>query len=130
MVRVDQLGPWIGLAGLTLTVFLAIGLAFLLWKGQAGPALSYLREANEALVKKSEESDKRAEALETKLRLVEEANTLLEARTSFEPMVAAVVLQFESHETRAAERHLATLHILEMIARRLGPDPNGNGGDH
>lgn len=125
MDGIEHLGPWIGLAGLALTLVAAIGLGFALWKGQAGPALSYLREANEALVKKSEAADERAESLETKLRLVEEANTLLEARTSFEPMVAAVVLQFESHESRAHERHLATLRILDLIAARLGPDPNG-----
>lgn len=107
--------PWvIGLLGLVGT----LSLGYQLWRGGTGQALGYLREANEILRDKLDE-------LEADRRILREQIALLETRTSLEPMVAAVIDQFVGHETRARERHAATLAVLELVARRLGPDANG-----
>jgi hypothetical protein len=33
-----------------------------------------------------------------------------------------------SHEERAQERHTSMIVVLDLIAARLGPDPNGGNG--
>jgi multidrug efflux pump subunit AcrA (membrane-fusion protein) len=54
------------------------------------------------------------------------------AAERYESAVTAMQAAFQSlneridrHEQRADERHLSTLKVLDLIAGRLGPDPNG-----
>lgn len=105
--------PWIvGLCGL----IAAAGLGIALFRSGTGQAIAILRDTIEVLEGKL--SDNEAER-----KLLREQVALLETRTSLEPMVAAVIDQFEGHESRASERHAATLKVLDLVAHRLGPDP-------
>lgn len=86
----------------------------------------------------------RAERLEGELGACKEQLVALEATRSLEPVIHAVLAGFKRmedqvfrHEERAQQRHEtnqrqgeAHLRILEMIAERVGPEPNGNGDDH
>jgi hypothetical protein len=90
-------------------------------RGAGGQALSIMREANDVLRDK-------VTALESQHKADLQQIALLEARTSLEPMVAAVVDQFELHELRAAERHEALLTIAAAIADDLKTHTNGRPG--
>lgn len=114
-----EIVPWalglLGFAG-------ALGIGHSLWRGGTGQALSYLREANSVLTDKLEEN-------EDERRILREQLALLETRTSLEPMVAAVIDQFEAHEGRARERHdaqmrhnAAMLNLIDVLGQRLGRD--------
>jgi hypothetical protein len=104
-----------------LTLVSVIALAWTLWKGNAGSAVSVLRDANQVLAGRVRE-------LETTTKKQAGVIGALEQRTNLEPIAASVVEQFVLHEKRAQQRHEAQLLIAEMIAKRLGPEPNGNGG--
>lgn len=86
--------------------------------GKGGDALNYLKEANTVLTTRCDE-------LENLTRKQAQVIAALEQRTNLEPMVSAVVDQFASHEQRAAQRQVALLRLIEMVAERLGPDSNG-----
>lgn len=115
-------GPWVlGLLGLVGAV--AVGRA--IYRGGTSQALGYLRESNQVLLDKVGDVEADRDKYIVELRLLHEQLALLETRTSLEPMVAAVINQFEAHEDRARERQIAVLAVLHLIGDRLGPDPNG-----
>ena len=109
-----------------------LGVAFAIFRSGG---FGVVRQANEELRRYKEEADE-------KIRVLTAHVGLLETKTSLEPMVASVIVQFEGHEERAQERHevmlasqqeiaaqhgrstKATLALLDMIANRLGPEPN------
>jgi hypothetical protein len=103
------LPQWLTLVGI-------IGLALALRGGQIGPALSYLRDANSTL-----ETENR----ELKLQLAEQVAIVasLRARTDLEPMQAALLAQLGGHEDRAQGRFEKTCVLLDLIAERLGAEP-------
>lgn len=100
---------------------LALGVGIYAYKHGGSGALTILRDANAVLGGRCEELERTVKQQSTTIGL-------LEARTNLEPIAASVVDQFGAHERRASERHEATLRIMEMIAERLGPDPNGGRG--
>lgn len=116
MIDVGSLPGWI-----TLAVLVAGFYVFL--RGGGGVALGHLRDANEVLTATIAEQD-------SKLRDAEREISELRGRTDVSIAIAQAlgpIIEWSgSHETRAQERHEASLKILEMIADRLGPDPNGH----
>lgn len=71
-----------------------------------------VRQANEELRRYKKEA-------EVEIRNLHQHVALLETKTSLEPMVAAVVSQFEAHEERAAERHEASMSVFAGFAAAL-----------
>lgn len=111
-LTIAQIVPWLlGMLGLVAAA--AVGVA--LFRSGTGQAVAILRSSNEVLESKLQEN-------EDERRLLREQIALLETRTSLEPMVAAVIDQFEGHEQRAKERHDATLVVLQLVAEKLGPE--------
>jgi hypothetical protein len=117
MTAVDfgSLPGWI-----TLAVLLAAFIVFL--RGGGGVALSHLRDANEELTKTIARQD-------AKLREAEREISELRGRTDVSIAIATaigpIVEWSSAHESRAQDRHDKTMVVLELIASRLGPDPNG-----
>lgn len=114
---------------LVLNILTIAGLIGVAWAAFNSGGLGVLRQANEDLRRHKKEAD-------AKIRELTQLVGLLETRTSLEPMVASVIEQFQSHEERAQARHEvmldsqtkstnAMLGVLDLVARRLGPDPNG-----
>jgi hypothetical protein len=110
---------WIGTLPGWLTLLGLVGLALALRGGQLGPALGYLRDANRTLADENK-------ALTAQIAVLVAENAKLHGRTDLAPLQAALLQQMKHHEDRAAERHTATLVVLDLIAAHLGPDlPNG-----
>lgn len=103
-----DLAQWAGVAVVLLV-------CWRITRGGGGSAVQELSEANRVLTKAKEELGGQVRDL-----LIE--NTSLRHRTDY----AAVM---ERHERQAQERHVATLKVLDLIAKRLGPDPNGEHAD-
>lgn len=106
---------WAGTLPNWLLVVLAVAVAWRLSRGGGGSAVSELSKANEVLTKRVQE-------LGSEVRDLRAENAELRGRTD----VALAIDHWGSeHERRAQERHLATLHVLDMIARHLGEEPDG-----
>ena len=106
---------WVGNVPAWLIV---LGLLVVGWhvvRGQGGQALAILETTNRVLTD-------RLAAQERELGHSREQIHQLEARTSLEPILGAIVEQFSAHEQRSAERHQSQMHVLDLIAQRLGPD--------
>lgn len=105
---------------ITLAVLVAGFYVFV--RGGGGVALGHLKDANEILTQTISEQD-------TKLREAEREISELRGRTDVSIAIAAamgpIVEWSSSHEMRAQERHEKTMVVLDLIANRLGPDPNG-----
>lgn len=116
MIHFGDLSGWITLAILVAGFYIFI-------RGGGGVALGHLREANEVLTATIAAQD-------AKLREAEREISELRGRTDVSIAIAQAlgpIIEWSgSHEKRAQERHEASLTILEMIADRLGPDPNGH----
>lgn len=87
---------------------LTAGIAWRISRGGGGSAVSELSKANEVLERRVDEQGKEIRDLKMK-------NAELASRTDFGATMAI-------HEERAAQRHQATLRVLDLIAARLGPD--------
>lgn len=131
MAPVDLIAASPGWAGSIPTWTLLVVALIAAWRvtrGGGGSAVSELSKANEVL-------DKRVHELGSEVRDLRVENADLAARTDF----AASLFEHEqrsltvlrqllgSHEERAVQRHEAGLRVLDLIAARLGPEPNGDG---
>lgn len=119
---------WLTLVGL-------LTLGWIMYRGQAGPAVAYLQTANTVLEKEVEE-------LKRKVKLLEEANAELRAKTDISVAIKPVIDWTIAHEHADEHRHQevvsafqplilelerhtsSVLNVLELIAARLGPEPN------
>jgi len=101
-----------------LTVAAVIVGAWLIYRGGGGTALETLQTANRIL-------ERRVHDLEAQgkqdARLIAE----LKGKTDMALAIKPFMEWGTEHETRAQERHEGTLHVLELIAARLGPDADG-----
>lgn len=103
-----------------LTLVLLVGAAFAIpRRGGGGPAIASL----EATVRVLEAKTTSDAATIAELR---ETVADLRARTDVSVAIQPVVEALTAHETRAAERHTGSLKVLDLIAGRLGPEPNGH----
>lgn len=87
-----------------------VGAAWSFRRGGGGTAIQSLQIANQVL-------EKRVHELGGEIRDLRIVNATLTARTDYQAVI-------NEHEARAADRHAATLKVLELIAGRLGPDPS------
>lgn len=120
-------------------VAMALFVALRLSRGGAGAAVGELAKANEVLEKRLHEERDAKEQLGGEVRDLRVELGELRGRTDFTAALAAAlgpILEWTiGHETRAQERHESVmgatarqLVVLELVAQRLGPDPNGS--DH
>jgi S-methylmethionine-dependent homocysteine/selenocysteine methylase len=115
--------------------FLALVVAWRVTRGGAGSAVSELSKANEVLTQ-------RVHDLGAEVRDLKVENERLKARTDVSLVIAPEAQRIidetraalAEHERTATEWHqqqLASgakqLIVLDLIAGRLGPDPNGDG---
>jgi hypothetical protein len=127
---------WGTIPGWATFVVLTAGIAgAALWapfRAGTGPAI----ESLEANVRALEEQRRHDQA-----QLAAQSRTIaeLQGRTDVTLAIAPLMEWSGHHEERAqarheaalaqfGEQHVAILTVLDLIAARLGPDPNGNGG--
>lgn len=101
---------------LTLLTIAALGYVYL--RGGSGTAVSGLQDTNRELVRQIHELQNENTDLRERVRTLE---AMTDVATALVPVVAAL----EAHETRAQQRHNGTLRVLDLVAAKLGPEPNG-----
>lgn len=103
-----------------LAFVMATGVAWRIAQGGGSSAVTELSEANRVLTQRlhdlRDEYQKKIDELGAQVRDLRVENAELRSRTDYQAVI-------NEHEKRAAERHAATLKVLELIASRLGPDP-------
>lgn len=98
-------------------LLIAVGIvALLIYRGGSGTAVSGLQDTNRELERQVKERDGKIGALER-------INSELRAQKDVTMAIAPVIEGMKRHEDRAQERQERTLRVLELIAERLGPDP-------
>lgn len=125
-------------------VALALFVAWRVSRGGAGSAVSELSEAGRVLEKRLAEERAAKEALGAEVRDLRVELGEVRGRTDFATALGAAlapVLEWTAgHERRAQERHEKMMEtsttntsrvvaILELVAERLGPEPNGDHDD-
>jgi hypothetical protein len=113
MIAASLLGTipgWLTVGGIILA-------AWIFYRGGGGTAISTLSEANRVL-------EKRVQGLEQQSNLDNMTIAELRGRTDVALALSPILEWTVQHETRAQERHDKTLLVLDLIARRLGPDAN------
>ena len=98
-----------------LTVGGIIIAAWIFYRGGGGTALGTLSEANRVL-------ERRVGELETQSRRDNATIAELRGRTDVALALKPILEWTVHHETRAQERHAGTLTVLNLIAKRLGPE--------
>lgn len=111
----ESIPSWI-----TLALLLAAFIVFL--RGGGGVALGHLREANEVLAKTVTDQNEKLRAAE---REISELRGRTDVSLAIATAMAPLIDWSHTHERRAQDRHDRMLPILQLIADRLGPDPNG-----
>lgn len=86
-------------------------------RGKSGEALSYYATANETLVKQNHELIRDNKELDAE-------NTYLRKATNFELALAPIVAGQVAAEANAEKRHVQAVVIWDLIAERMGRDPN------
>lgn len=118
MLEVLAATPWGTLPG-WLTLAALVGAAFWLpRRGGGGPAIASLEANNRVL-------EKRVHELEQQGKIDAATIAELRGRTDVTLALAPIVEWSTRHEDRAQQRHEGTLKVLDLIAARLGSDPNG-----
>jgi hypothetical protein len=105
-------------------ILIAVALlaAWRLSRGGAGSAVSELDKSNDVLTRALADT---RDKLGVEIRDLRIENGELRGRTDVAIALAPVLEWTISHETRAQERHTSMIVVLDLIAARLGPDPNG-----
>jgi hypothetical protein len=107
---ITQIEPWLIIsAGL-------VGVAWINKRGQTGAALEYSQSANKLL------HDQNSELKKERTKLIAEV-VALRSKTDLSLAVIPLSEQLQAHETRAEDRHKKTVMVLDLIAERLGADP-------
>lgn len=105
----NEIVPWLVIAaGL-------VGVAWINKRGQTGDAIDFLQKANSVLHTENLELKKERAKMVAQI-------AALSAKTDFDAVITPLRAQLAGHERRADERHLRTLRVLDLIAKRLGPD--------
>jgi hypothetical protein len=105
-------------------ILIAVALlaAWRLSRGGAGSAVSELDKSNDVLTRALADT---RDKLGVEIRDLRIENGELRGRTDVAIALTPVLEWTLSHETRAQERHTSMIVVLDLIAARLGPDPNG-----
>lgn len=114
-------------------VAVALAVAYRVTKGGGGSAVSELSKANEVLTKAVHEEREKREQLGAEVRDLIAENAALGERTDFAKALAGqaatseghILTTIAAHETRAIERHSQLVVILELVAKKLGKEEEG-----
>lgn len=124
---------------------MALFVAYRISRGGGGSAVSELAKANEVLEGRLHDERDAKEQLGGEVRDLRVELAELSGRTDFAAALAAAlgpILEWTAgHEKRAQDRHEAmmsstqantdaVLGVLELVAQRLGPEPNGHDDHH
>lgn len=101
--------------GIAVTVLLALGGGWALWRGGGGTALETLQLANRVL-------EVRVKDLEAVVVRLTAENAALAARTNFVLALQPIMTWADTHEAQAAKRSESMLTVLDLIAAKLGAD--------
>lgn len=101
------------------SLVLVAGVAWRITRGGGGAAVQELTAANRVL-------EQRMHELGGQVRDLRIENAKLKQRTDFAAVIRKheeqLMASMRSHEQRAQKRADAQLHVLDLIASRLGPD--------
>lgn len=109
---------WLGTLPGWLTLAALLAGTYLFVRGGGGTALETLETANRVLVKRVDDLEKSAAKKDQQI-------AELKGRTDVALAIGPVLKWTIEHESRAQQRHDATLAVLSLIAERLGPESNG-----
>jgi hypothetical protein len=97
-------------------VALVIGAAISFRRGGGGTAIASLEAANRVLERRVHDLEEQGHAKDKEI-------AELRGRTDVSIALAPMIDWTAKHEQHASDRHKATLAVLELIAARLGQDP-------
>lgn len=100
-----------------LTLATLLGAAWAFRRGGGGAAIQNLETANRVLERSGEQKDKQINEL---LRRV----ALLETKTDFAIAFKPIIDWTAAHEMRAEARHDKTMIVMDLIAKRMGAEPD------
>ena len=111
---------WLGTLPGWVTLGALLSAAWVFLRGGGSTAIGELQTANKVLERAVH--DLRAQIADLTVKLA-----AAEARTDFVVAMAPIVRAQEAHELNAERRTTSMINLLDMIAGRLGSDPNGAG---
>lgn len=114
-VTFSSIVPDLGTISGWLTFLVLVSVAWILYRGGGGTAIRGLQDTNHELEREIKERDGKISALE---RINAELRAQKDVTFAIEPVIKAM----QAHEDRAQERHESTLVVMDLIAKRLGPD--------
>ena len=100
-----------------LTLLGMAALGWILLRGGVGTAVEGLQATNRELQRQISELQRKVEGLTKE-------NAELRGRTDVALAIAPVIQAVTTHEREAAKRAVAMLDVLDMIATRLGKEPD------
>jgi hypothetical protein len=104
------LPSWLALLGM-------IGLGVILLRGGVGTAVEGLQATNRELQRQISELQQKVDGLTKE-------NAELRGRTDVALAIEPVIRAVRTHEEQAAKRSVAMLDVLDLIATRLGKEPD------
>lgn len=110
---VNTVSAWVLLCGL-------VGGAWMFFRGGGRTAISSLETANRVLAARVDEQDKIITAQTSRIAELEAKTDVAQAT---EAAIRPLIEQLDHADRRAEERNLLLLNVCQMIADRLGPDP-------
>jgi len=109
-----------------ITVALLLSAALIFFRGGGGTAIQSLQIANEVLEKRVQQLTEQSTQLENTNKRQAAEIAELRARTDVTAALSPVISAVQLHEQQAAKRAEKTLTVLDLIAKRLGPDQEGS----
>jgi ribosome-associated translation inhibitor RaiA len=107
-VEIGAISTWLAVVGVAVV-------AFLIWRGGGGAALGVLQTANDVL-------ERRVNELEQQQKADQATIGELRARTDVTLALAPLHAEIQGHDLRAQARAERMLTVLDLIAKRLGPE--------
>ena len=100
-----------------------------MYRGGSPTAITGLQDTNRELERQIHDRDSKLERdikeRDGTISALERINAELRATKDVSVAILPVLQAMNMHEERAAERHAATLKIMDLIAIHLGPERNG-----
>jgi len=109
-----------------ITVAILISAVLIFIRGGGGTAIQSLQIANEVLEKRVQQLMDQSRQLEDQNKRQAAEIAELRARTDVTAALSPVISAVQLHEQQAAKRAERTLTVLDLIAKRLGPDLEGS----
>lgn len=99
-----------------------VGAAWMFARGAGGTAITSLEAANRVLERRVQAQDKTIADLQAQIAALQgKKDVSIVIERALQPLFE----QAAQHERHVEERHLLVMHIMQMIADRLGPEDPG-----